>query len=79
MTDPETTERTTGGIAGKIVGKAKELAGEASGNENLAREGRLQQAQGEASRDAAEARAEEAAAGQGGCLARGRSREPFLQ
>ena len=58
MTDPKTTERTSGGLVGKAAGKAKELAGETLGNEELAREGRLQQAQGDADVDAAKARAE---------------------
>ena len=58
MTDPETAERTTGGLAGKVVGKAKELAGEVSNNDELAREGRLQQAQGDADQDAVKARAD---------------------
>ncbi len=64
MTNPENPEKTTGGLAGRAVGKAKEVAGEVTGNEDLAREGRLQQAQGEAADDAAEARkdAEQAAA-----------------
>ena len=53
MTEPETDERTTGGLAGKVVGKAKELAGELTNNEDLGREGRLQQAQGEAAIEAA--------------------------
>ena len=56
MTEPETDERTSGGLAGKAAGKAKELAGEATRNDDLAREGRLQQAQGEAAEEAAEAR-----------------------
>ena len=58
MTDPKTTERTSRGIAGKAAGKAKELAGEALRNEELAREGRLQQSQGDADVKAAKARAE---------------------
>src|SRR5436190_23302726 len=44
----ETDERTTGGLVGKAVGKAKELAGEITDNDELAREGRLQQASSEA-------------------------------
>ena len=58
MTEPETDERTTGGLAGKVTGKAKELAGELTNNDDLAREGRLQQAQGDAAVEAAEARTE---------------------
>ena len=58
MTDPEQRERTSGGVLGKVAGKAKELAGEATGNDDLAREGRLQQAQGDAEVDATKAAAE---------------------
>ena len=58
MTDPE-TQRTAGGVLGRVAGKAKELGGELTGNDDLAREGRLQQAQTEAEiraqREAAEA------------------------
>ena len=39
-----------------MAGKAKELAGELANNDDLAREGRLQQAQGETAVEAAEAR-----------------------
>ena len=54
MTDPDTpSERTVGGVAGKVAGKAKEVVGEALRDDELAREGRLQQAQGDAERDAA--------------------------
>jgi uncharacterized protein YjbJ (UPF0337 family) len=42
------SERTAGGVVGKVVGKAKEALGGAIENEDLAREGRLQQAQSEA-------------------------------
>ncbi len=58
MTDPD-TQRTAGGVLGRVAGKAKELSGELTGNEDLAREGRLQQAQADADerarREAAEA------------------------
>jgi uncharacterized protein YjbJ (UPF0337 family) len=70
LTDQEHSERTTGGLVGKLAGKAKEATGSLVGNNNLAREGRLQQAQveaeTEADRVAAEATqsAEEAALGQ---------------
>ena len=47
MTD-ETSEQTAGGVIGRLVGKAKEAAGSLAGNEDVAREGRLQQAQAEA-------------------------------
>ena len=33
MTDPKTTEHTSGGLIGKATGKAKELAGETLGND----------------------------------------------
>jgi uncharacterized protein YjbJ (UPF0337 family) len=59
LTDQETSERTAGGLVGKIAGKAKEAAGAAVGNDALAREGRLQQAHVDAQADA-DARAAEA-------------------
>ena len=52
MTNPDIPERTRGGLAGKIAGHIKAAAGSAVGNEDLAREGRLQQAQVEAESDA---------------------------
>lgn len=52
MTNPERTQETAGGLVGKVAGKAKEAAGSALGNDDLAREGRLQQAQAEAEVDA---------------------------
>ena len=59
------TPRTTGGIAGKIAGRVKAAAGTLTGNDALAREGRLQDAQADAEleaqhRDAEARRAEEA-------------------
>ncbi len=51
MTDPD-REQTTGGPLGKLAGRAKEAAGSALGKEDLAREGRLQQAQAEAEQEA---------------------------
>src|SRR5579884_2252017 len=56
--DPMTQQRTAGGLAGKVVGKAKEAIGSATGNDDLAREGRLQQIQGDAEREARESAAE---------------------
>jgi uncharacterized protein YjbJ (UPF0337 family) len=41
-------EKTAGGLIGQVVGKAKSAAGSLLGNENLKREGNLQQAQTEA-------------------------------
>jgi uncharacterized protein YjbJ (UPF0337 family) len=58
MTDSETPERTTGGLVGKVAGKAKELAGEATDNNELAREGRLQQGQVDAAQNALRERQE---------------------
>ena len=55
------TEETAGGLAGKLAGKAKEVAGETLGRDDLAREGRLQQAGSEAD---VQARREEAEARQ---------------
>ena len=62
MTNPEIPERTRGGFAGKIAGRLKEAAGSAIGNRDMAREGRLQQAQVDAEADAevAEERADQA-------------------
>jgi uncharacterized protein YjbJ (UPF0337 family) len=45
VTNPETPERTRGGLAGKLAGRFKQAAGSLLGHENLAREGRLQEAQ----------------------------------
>ena len=67
MTDPESSETTAGGVVGRLVGKAKSAAGALVGNEDLQREGNLQQARVEADADAererraAELRAEEVA------------------
>jgi len=51
VTNPE-REQTAGGVLGNLAGKAKEAAGSLTGNDDLAREGRLQQAQSEAEADA---------------------------
>jgi uncharacterized protein YjbJ (UPF0337 family) len=48
MTPPDDTQRTIGGLADKAVGKVKEALGQATDSHELAREGRLQQAQSEA-------------------------------
>jgi uncharacterized protein YjbJ (UPF0337 family) len=62
MSTPDTGEETAGGLVGKLAGKAKAAAGSLTGNDDLAREGRLQEAGAEADiaarRDAAEARTE---------------------
>ena len=46
-------EKTSGGLVGKVAGKAKELAGSLSDKDDLAREGRLQEAQADAALEAA--------------------------
>jgi uncharacterized protein YjbJ (UPF0337 family) len=51
LTDQENPERTAGGLVGRIAGKAKEAVGSLLGNGDLAREGRLQQAQVDAEAD----------------------------
>jgi len=51
-------ESTTGGPLGKLAGRAKEAAGSILGREDLQREGKLQQVQSEAEREAAERAAE---------------------
>ncbi|MDQ6605794.1 MAG: hypothetical protein M3Z06_04510 [Actinomycetota bacterium] len=53
MADDEELELTREGLLGKLAGKAKEAAGSLVGNDDLAREGRLQQAQVEAEAEAA--------------------------
>ncbi|WP_210495301.1 CsbD family protein [Patulibacter sp. SYSU D01012] len=50
-------DRTTGGLAGKLIGKAKQAAGGLTGNEQLEREGRLQETAADQARDAAEEQA----------------------
>jgi uncharacterized protein YjbJ (UPF0337 family) len=70
LTESENSEQTAGGLVGKLAGKVKEATGSLVGNGDLAREGRMQQAQvdaeTEAERHAAEAehRADEAALAQ---------------
>src|SRR3954449_6272427 len=53
------SETTTGGIAGKVVGKVKEAAGSLTGDPDLQREGRLPpapaDAEAQARKEAAEA------------------------
>ena len=46
-------ETTTGGVLGRVVGKVKAVAGSLTGNDDLKREGNLQQAQSEAEQRAA--------------------------
>jgi uncharacterized protein YjbJ (UPF0337 family) len=52
MTDQENPERTAGGLVGAIAGRAKEAIGAVTGNDELTREGRLQQAQVDAQAEA---------------------------
>jgi uncharacterized protein YjbJ (UPF0337 family) len=52
MTDPGARETTAGGVIGRVVGKAKSAVGSLIGNEDLQREGILQQASVEAETDA---------------------------
>jgi uncharacterized protein YjbJ (UPF0337 family) len=62
---PDNDSEVTGGVIGKIAGRLKETAGEALGRDDLAREGRLQQAGSDAERAEAQAdqqRARETAA-----------------
>jgi uncharacterized protein YjbJ (UPF0337 family) len=58
MNDSNLPEETAGGPLGKLAGKVKQAAGSMLGNKDLAREGRLQQAQVEAEAEAARAHAE---------------------
>ena len=58
MTESDRKETTRGGLVGKVAGKLKETAGEALDNDELAREGRLQQAQAEAEGEAEVSRRE---------------------
>ena len=53
MTNANRSEDTAGGPVGKLVGKAKAALGSVAGNEELAREGRLQEAQTDAEAEAA--------------------------
>jgi colicin import membrane protein len=55
VTNPQTPERTRGGLAGKLAGRVKQAAGSLLGDKDLAGEGRLQEAQVEAEADAADA------------------------
>ncbi len=63
LNDQEHSEQTTGGTVGALAGKAKQVVGSLVGNKDLAREGRLQQAQAvaeaEAARRASEAKQRE--------------------
>ena len=48
VTDADNPETTSGGLVGKLAGKAKDVAGRVIGDEDLAREGRLQDAAADA-------------------------------
>src|SRR4051794_20551017 len=52
MSDPERSEDVAGGVPGKVVGKMKSAIGSLIGNDDLQREGNLQQAKVEAEVDA---------------------------
>jgi uncharacterized protein YjbJ (UPF0337 family) len=52
MSSDERPEEVGGGLAGKLAGKAKQAAGSVLGNDELAREGRLQETQADTARDA---------------------------
>ena len=54
MPGPESNETTAGGAFGRLAGRAKAAVGSLLGNEDLKREGNLQQAQSEAEVRAAE-------------------------
>ena len=41
MSEPESTESTSGGVVGKLAGKVKAAVGSITGNEALQREGNL--------------------------------------
>ena len=47
-------EEIAGGVLGKLAGRAKQLAGAGLGRDDLQREGRLQEVQAEADREAAD-------------------------
>jgi uncharacterized protein YjbJ (UPF0337 family) len=70
----DTPERTAGGLAGRLAGKAKETAGSLTGNDDLAREGRLQQAASDAERVADQEQAEARQAEQEAELAEDKAR-----
>ena len=53
MTDSEGRERVAGGPIGKLAGKAKAAVGNLTRNDELAREGNLQEAQADAGAEAA--------------------------
>jgi len=57
VTDPE-MEPTGGGLLGRLAGRAKAAAGALTGNQDLAREGRLQEAKVQAADDAARSAAQ---------------------
>ncbi len=52
VNDDENPELTREALFGKLAGKAKEAAGSLVGNDDMAREGRLQQAQLDAEAEA---------------------------
>lgn len=52
MMRTDTDEKTAGGVAGSLIGKAKEAAGSLIGDDDLRREGALQRAHSEVARNA---------------------------
>lgn len=57
-----TGEEVAGGLAGKLIGKVKQAAGDLVDNDELKREGTLQEAQGDAEVEAREREAQARAA-----------------
>src|SRR4051812_13919001 len=53
MKNPDSLEEPSGGPLGKLAGKAKAAVGAVTGNDELAREGRLQEAAADAEAEAA--------------------------
>ncbi len=75
MSSQDNPERTSGGLVGKVVGRVKEAVGAATGKDELAREGRLQEAQADAHREARTARSEAARSQQEAQLRAGADRD----
>ena len=62
---PENKEEVAGGALGKVAGRLKEAAGDLLGNEEVAREGRLQEAGADAELEARECAAKARVASKG--------------
>ena len=52
MTDQSPSDRARSGLLSSVAGKAKEVAGAVTGNDSLAAEGQLQQAEAASRKDA---------------------------